>query len=108
MATSLAASRSAAAAAPESRAPAAVPWELLSTPALLSFGLANYPCAIERLTAGGAILRCADPVAPWTVVTLRIDQFGKFHGRVLWQRGDSVTLQFLDAARATIQQAASA
>src|ERR687887_96872 len=85
----------------------AVPWELLGTPGVLSFGRAAYGCEVERLTASGAIVRCTDPVAPWTVVTLRIDQFGKFHGRVLWQRGDSVGLQFLDAARATIQQAAS-
>jgi hypothetical protein len=83
-------------------------WELLGTPAVLAFGRASLPCAVEHLTAGGAILRCASPVAPWTVVTLRIDQFGKFHGRVLWQRGDSIGLQFLDAARATIQRAATA
>jgi hypothetical protein len=86
----------------------AVPWELLGTPGVLSFGRAAYPCEVEHMTAGGAIVRCGDPVAPWTVVTLRIDQFGKFHGRVLWQRGDSVGLQFLDAARATIQRAATA
>lgn len=104
---SLAAPRARIAESPEPAAPA-VPWELLGTPALLSFGRATYGCEVEHLTSGGAILRCVDPVAPWTVVTLRIDQFGKFHGRVLWQRGDSVGLQFLDAARATIQRAASA
>jgi len=84
-----------------------VPWELLGTAALLSFGRVTYGCEIAHLAPGGAILRCADPVVPWTVVTLRIDRFGKFHGRVLWQRGDSVGLQFLDAARATIQRAAT-
>jgi hypothetical protein len=86
----------------------AVPWELPGTPAVLAFGRFSLACAVEHLTAGGAILRCAEPVAPWTVVTLHIDQFGKFHGRVLWQRGESVGLQFLDAARATIQRAATA
>lgn len=89
-------------------APIAASFILLGVPALLAFGRATHPCEVEHLTAGGAILRCAGPVAPWTVVTLRIDQVGKFHGRVLWQRGDSVGLQFLDAARATIQRAATA
>lgn len=84
-----------------------VPWELLGTPAVLSFGRASFGCEVEHLTSSGAILRCVDRVAPWTVVTLRIDRFGKFHGRVLWQRGDSVGLQFLDAARATIKRVAS-
>src|SRR5215470_8424697 len=105
---SIAAPRGRIAEQPMAAAHDAVPWELLGTPALLAFGRATHPCEVEHLTAGGAILRCAEPVAPWTVVTLRIEQFGKFHGRVLWQRGDSVGLQFLDAARATIRQAASA
>jgi hypothetical protein len=86
----------------------AMRWELPGTPGILAFGRVSLACAVEHLTASGAILRCAEAVAPWTVVTLHIDQFGKFHGRVLWQRGDSVGLQFLDAARATIQQAARA
>jgi hypothetical protein len=105
---SVAAPRARIAEQPMPGADHAEPWDLLGVPALLAFGRATHPCEVEHLTAGGAILRCAGPVAPWTVVTLRIDQVGKFHGRVLWQRGDSVGLQFLDAARATIQRAATA
>jgi hypothetical protein len=97
-----------ATAPPSTGAHAAAPWDMPGTPALLSFGAMNYPCQVEHLTSGGALLRCAEPVAPWTVVTVRIDHFGKFHGRVLWQRGDSVGLQFLDYARAAIQLAATA
>lgn len=93
---------------PDSEARPAAPWDLLGTAALLSFGAASHPCQVEHLTAGGALLRCAQHVTPWTVATLRVEHFGKFHCRVLWQRADSIGVQFLDSARATIQLAASA
>src|SRR5258708_19545174 len=72
----------------------AVPWELLGVPAVLAFGRATYPCEVERFTAGGAILRCADPVQPWTVATLRIHQFGNFHPRLLCHPPHNAWLHF--------------
>ncbi len=81
---------------------------LRSTPGRVSSGTRSFACAVEQLTTVGAVLRCADKVRPWTVVTLRIDHFGLFHGRILWQRDDSMSLQFLDSARAVLERSGSA
>lgn len=64
----------------------------------LSFGAAEHPCTVLNISAGGAQLHFAPPVAPWTIVTLHIDRFGAFHARVVWQRGERVGLQFLEDA----------
>ena len=79
-----------------------------SVPGQLSFGLRSFACEVEELTTVGARLRCADAVRPWSVVTLRIEPFGKFHGRVVWQRAGSMGLQFLDSARAVLERYGSA
>ena len=79
-----------------------------STPGRVSSGTRSFDCAVEQLTTVGALLRCADKVRPWTVVTLRIDHYGLFHGRILWQRDDAMSLQFLDSARAVLERSGSA
>jgi len=47
-------------------------------------------------------------IRPWTVVTLLIENFGSFHGRVVWSRGERHGVQFFDAARSVIQRSAGA
>jgi PilZ domain len=64
----------------------------------LSYGAREYPCAVLDISAGGAQIRFAEPVAVWTIVTLYIDRFGGFHARVVWQQRDKVGLQFLEDA----------
>lgn len=64
----------------------------------LSFGATEHPCTVLNISAGGAQLHFAPPVAAWTIVTLHIERFGRFHARVVWQRGDKVGLQFLEDA----------
>jgi hypothetical protein len=62
----------------------------------LSYGAKEYPCAVLDISAGGAQIRFAEPLAVWTIVTLYIDRFGGFHARVVWQQRDKVGLQFLE------------
>jgi hypothetical protein len=62
----------------------------------LVFGAKEYPCAVLDISAGGAQIRFAEPLAVWTIVTLYIDRFGGFHARVVWQQRDKVGLQFLE------------
>jgi PilZ domain len=64
----------------------------------LSYGAREYPCAVLDISAGGAQVRFAEPLAVWTIVTLYIDRFGGFHARVVWQQRDKVGLQFLEDA----------
>lgn len=62
----------------------------------LSFGAHEFPCTVLNISAGGAQLRLAQQVQAWTIATLQIDRFGKFHGRIVWQRGETIGLQFLE------------
>ncbi len=64
----------------------------------LFFGATEYGCAILNISAGGAQIRLPHPIAVWTTVTLAIDTIGKLHCRVVWQRGDTVALQFVQNA----------
>jgi PilZ domain len=62
----------------------------------LVYGAKEYQCAVLDISAGGAQVRFAEPLAVWTIVTLYIDRFGGFHARVVWQQRDKVGLQFLE------------
>jgi hypothetical protein len=64
----------------------------------LSFGAKEYGCSILNISAGGAQVRLPHPIAIWTTVTLAIDTIGKLHCRVVWQRGETVALQFVQNA----------
>jgi len=43
-------------------------------------------------------VRLSHPVEVWRTVTLYIDSVGALHCRVLWQRGDTIALQFVQDA----------
>jgi hypothetical protein len=60
------------------------------------------------MSVGGAQLALDETVRirPWTVVTLHIENFGSFHGRVVWSRGERHGVQFFDVARSVIQRSA--
>jgi PilZ domain len=64
----------------------------------LFFGATEHDCAILNISAGGAQIRLPHPIAIWTTVTLAIANIGKLHCRVVWQRGDTVALQFVQNA----------
>lgn len=64
----------------------------------LFFGATEYGCAILNISAGGAQIRLPHPIALWTTVTLAIETIGKLHCRVVWQRGETVALQFVQNA----------
>ena len=76
----------------------------------VTFGTLSFPCAVVDMSVGGAQLSLEQVVhiKPWTVVTLHIENFGAFHGRVVWSRGDRHGVQFFDVARAVFQRAATA
>jgi hypothetical protein len=76
----------------------------------VTFGTLSFPCAIVDMSVGGAQLSLEQTVVikPWTVVTLHIENFGAFHGRVVWSRGERHGIQFFDVARSVIQRAGSA
>lgn len=40
-----------------------------------------------------------NPVRVWSTVTFAVDGAGAVHGRILWQRGDTVALQFVQNVR---------
>ena len=75
----------------------------------LTFGTLSYHCTVVDLSVGGAQLSIGETILirPWTVVTLHIENFGAFHGRAVWSRGDRHGIQFFDVARAVMQRAAS-
>jgi hypothetical protein len=75
----------------------------------ITFGTLSYHCTVVDLSVGGAQLSISETVRirPWTVVTLHIENFGAFHGRAVWSRGDRHGIQFFDVARAVMQRAAA-
>ena len=77
--------------------------------ARVTFGTLSYQCTVVDMSVGGAQLSIAEEIRirPWTVVTLHIENFGSFHGRAVWSRGDRHGIQFFDVARAVIQRAAA-
>jgi hypothetical protein len=67
--------------------------------ARLLFGATEYPCILLAVTPGGARIRMPNPVRVWSTVTFAVDGAGAVHGRILWQRGDTVALQFVQNMR---------
>jgi hypothetical protein len=64
----------------------------------LFFGTSDYACKVLSISAGGAQVQLPHSIAIWATVTLVIDSIGALHCRVLWQRGDTVALQFVQNA----------
>ena len=64
----------------------------------LFFGTSEYACTILSISAGGAQVKLPQSIAIWATVTLVLDSIGALHCRVLWQRGDTVALQFVQNA----------
>ena len=64
----------------------------------LFFGASEYGCKILNVSAGGAQVRLPHPIAIWATVTLVIDSIGALHCRVVWQRGETIALQFVQDA----------
>jgi hypothetical protein len=64
----------------------------------LFFGTSEYGCNILNISPGGAQIRLSQPIATWATVTLVIDSVGALHCRVLWQRGETIALQFVQSA----------
>jgi hypothetical protein len=64
----------------------------------LFFGATEYTCNILNISAGGAQVRLPHSIAIWATVTLVIDSIGAFHCRVVWQRGETIALQFVQNA----------
>ena len=51
-------------------------------------------CDIVDVSANGAQIRTAKPLAQATWVTLAIDRLGRIHAQVVWQKDNLVDLQF--------------
>jgi len=64
----------------------------------LFFGTSEYACKIVSISAGGAQVKLPHSIAIWATVTLVLDNIGALHCRVVWQRGDTVALQFVQNA----------
>lgn len=64
----------------------------------LFFGTGEYACKILSISAGGAQVKLPHSIAIWATVTLVLDSIGALHCRVVWQRGDTVALQFVQNA----------
>ena len=64
----------------------------------LFFGTSEYACNVLSISPGGAQVKLPHSIAIWATVTLVIDSIGALHCRVLWQRGDTVALQFVQNA----------
>jgi hypothetical protein len=64
----------------------------------LFFGTSEYACKVLSISPGGAQVKLPHSIATWATVTLVIDSIGALHCRVLWQRGDTVALQFVQNA----------
>ena len=69
-----------------------------TTTGRLFFGTSEYGCKILNISSGGAQVRLSQPIATWATVTLVIDSIGALHCRVLWQRGETIALQFVQDA----------
>jgi PilZ domain len=61
----------------------------------LFFGTTEYGCKILNISQGGAQVRLPHSIAIWATVTLVIESIGALHCRVLWQRGETIALQFV-------------
>jgi hypothetical protein len=64
----------------------------------LFFGTTEYGCKIVSISPGGAQVKLPHSIAIWATVTLVIDSIGALHCRVLWQRGETIALQFVQNA----------
>jgi len=64
----------------------------------LFFGATEYGCTVLDVSSGGARVRLPHPIAAWATVTRVIDGIGALHCRVLWQRGETLALQFVQNA----------
>ena len=83
------------------------PRQTVGWPGRVTSGPKDLACTVCDISVGGAKIECAETFRAWTVVTLAIENFGKFHARVIWVQAPHMGLQFLDAARAAIQRANS-
>jgi len=83
------------------------PRQQVGWPGRVTSGPKDLACTVRDISVGGARVECAEQFRAWTVVTLHIENFGKFHARVVWTQPPFMGLQFLDAARAAIQRAAT-
>jgi hypothetical protein len=72
--------------------------EQRTSTARLFFGTSEYVCSITSISQGGAQVRLPHSIATWATVTLVIDSVGAFHCRVVWQRGETLALQFVQNA----------
>jgi hypothetical protein len=70
----------------------------LSDAGRLFFGTSEYACRLLSISPGGAQVKLPHSIAIWATVTLVIDSIGALHCRVVWQRGDTVALQFVQNA----------
>lgn len=84
------------------------PRQQIGWPGRVTSGPKDLACTVRDISVGGARVECAEQFRPWTVVTLNIENFGKFHARVVWVQAPEMGLQFLDTARAALQRASSA
>lgn len=83
-------------------APRLVPNRALQRPkpkGRLLYGVREFNCPILALSSGGAHVQLVQPIGIWSTVTLAIDGIGSLHCRVVWQRGDTVALQFVQNAQ---------
>jgi hypothetical protein len=64
----------------------------------LFFGTTEYNCNILNISPGGAQVRLPHSIAIWATVTLVIEKIGALHCRVVWQRGETIALQFVQNA----------
>jgi hypothetical protein len=67
-------------------------------------GPKEIDCTIFNISAGGAKVYVKSPLEHAAVVTLKIDRFGSFHGRVVWSNGDRAGIKFLDDARSVMER----
>ena len=56
-------------------------------------------CDVLNLSIGGAKIRLAEPVETASQVRLRIERVGEFSGRVAWQDGATLGIEFHDQLR---------
>jgi PilZ domain len=64
----------------------------------LFFGKSEYGCKVLNISPGGAQVKLPHAIATWATVTLVIESIGALHCRVLWQRGETIALQFVQNA----------
>jgi len=69
----------------------------------VEFGDYVFECQIWNISLGGAKIRVGLPLLPGSQVTLLLDRFGTFRGKVVWQDDRSLGLHF-DADPAIIRR----